>query len=212
MSGSTKDFEHGVFGDGESGLKDTQRTGTACPILHAAQYRGCRRYEPPETCEYAGLKIRCMRRRSFGRADQLDQSRQGANGRVGCFVFGIGTITPEPAGLEMNQAGIGSLDSSKVEYRTIRRVDIPSVDQDVAFAYQRHQPRCSAGITGIERDARLVEIEKCEPRALSLGREGRRAAKRVAIGRFDFLDGRAEIGEQPGAIARRGRTSDLDNP
>src|SRR6267142_329649 len=64
----------------------------------------------------------------------------------------------------------------------------------------------------VECDARLVEIEKCKPRAVPSRRQRRGAAKRVALRRFDFLSGSAEIGEQTCAIARRGAAPDLDNP
>ncbi len=92
----------------------------------------------------------------------------------------------EPAGFEMNEAGIFPLERGEIECRTIRRVDIAAVDQDVATADQLGQARRSAGIIGIERDARLVEIEEREPRALPFRRQWRGAAKRIALGWLDL--------------------------
>ena len=111
----------------------------------------------------------------------------------------------------MNEAGIFLPERGKIECRTIRRVDIAAVDQDIAIADQLGQPRRGAGIIGIEHDARLVEIQEREPRALAFRRQWRGAAKRVTLRRFDLLNGRTEVREQPGAVARRRSTSDLDN-
>ncbi len=49
-------------------------------------------------------------------------------------------------------------------------------------------------------------------RSWPCGVSGAVRAKRIARGRFDLLHVGAEIGEQPRAIARRRRASDLDNP
>jgi hypothetical protein len=112
----------------------------------------------------------------------------------------------------MNQAGIFLPERGKVERRTIRRVDVAAINQDVAIADQRAQARRGAGIIGIEHDARFVEVQEREPGALALWGQWRGAAKRIALRRLDLLNGRTEIREQPRAIARRRSTSDFDNP
>src|SRR6476619_7592151 len=100
----------------------------------------------------------------------------------------------------------------EIECRTIRRIDVAAVEQNVASIDQLGQARCSVWVIRIERDARLVEIEKRKPGAVPFRRQRRSATQRIARRRFDFLNGCAEIGEQAGTIARRGRASDLDNP
>ena len=147
----------------------------------------------------------------FDRTNQFYQSGQRANRRVGRLEFRVRTLMAEPARFEMNEAGVFPFERGKIEGRAIRRVDIAAVDQDVAIADQFGQPRRSAGIIGIERDARLVEIQERKPRALSLGGEWRGAAKRIALEWLDLPDRRTEVREQAGAVTRRCRTSDLDN-
>jgi hypothetical protein len=61
----------------------------------------------------------------------------------------------------------------------------------------------------IERDARFVEVEEREPGALPFGVNGARGAA-ITVRRLDFQDGRAEIGEQTRAVARRS-APDLDD-
>ena len=181
-----------------------RRLAAAAPVLHAAQHRRGGGDKTPEAGEDAGLEIRRMHRRSLGRPDQFYQSRQRANGRVGRREFCIRPLAAEPARFEMNEAGIPLLDRREIERRTIRRIDVAAIEQDVAGADQFRQARRCARIVRIERDARLVEIEKREPGAVPFRRQRRGAAKRVALRRLDLLNGRAEIGEQARAIARRG--------
>src|SRR5882672_8492031 len=99
----------------------------------------------------------------------------------------------------------------KVECRTVRRIDIAAVDQDVAVADQLRQAQRGAFVTRIERDARLVEVEEREPGALPFRCIRCGVAKRIALGRLDLLNARTEVSKQARAIARRRRTSDLDN-
>src|SRR5260370_30375640 len=112
----------------------------------------------------------------------------------------------------MNEAGMALLDAGRVECRTIRRVDVTAVDQDVTVLDQFRQKRRGARVIGIERDAGFVEIEKCKPGAVPFRRQRRGAAKRIALWWFDLLNGRAEIGEQPAALARAGGAPDPDTP
>ena len=189
-----------------------RRLAAAASVLHAAQHRRGRGDEAPEAGEDAGLEVRRVHRRSLDRPDQFYQPGQRANGRVGRREFCIRPLAAEPARLEMDEAGIPLLDRREIERRTIRRIDVAAVEQDVAAADQFRQARRCVRIVRIERDARLVEIEKCEPGAVSFRRQRRGAAKRVALRRLDLLNGRAEIGEQARAIARRGAAPDLDNP
>ena len=211
MSPCTNDFEHGVFGDCDARLEDAERTGAAVSVLHPAKHRRCRCDKAPEAGEDPGLKIRRVHRRPLGRTDQFDQARQRANRGVRGLEFRIRPFTAEPADIEMNEAGIFLPERGKIQCRTIRRVDIAAVDQDIAMADQLRQARRSAGIMGIEHDARLVEVQEREPCAPAFRRQRRGAAKRITLRRFDLLNGRPEVREQPGAVARRRSTSDLDN-
>ena len=103
------------------------------------------------------------------------------------------------------------LDRGEIECRTIGRIDVAAVEQDVAAFDQRGQARCRVWIFPIERDARFIEIEERETGALTFRRQRRRAAQRITVGRLDFQDGRAEIGEQTRAVARRSGAPDLDD-
>ena len=175
-----KRLEHDVFGHRDRGLEDAQAAGAPAPVLHAAQRRRGGGDKTPETGEDAGLEVRRMHRRALCRADQFYESRQRANGRVGRREFCIGPLAAEPARFEMDQTGISLLDRLEVERRAIRRIDVAAIEQDVAGADQFRQARRCVGIVRVECDARLVEIEKCEPRAVSSRRQRRGTAKRVA--------------------------------
>ncbi len=205
-------LEHDVFGDGDAGLENAQATGSPAPVLHAADDRGCGGDESPQAGKDAGLEIRRVHRRSFDRSDQLYQSRQRANGRIGRLELSVRALVAEPACLDVNEAGMALLDRGKIERRTIRRIDVAAIDKDVAVFDQFRQARRGVRIAGIERDARFVEIEKRKPRALPFRRQRRGPAKRIACGWFYLLNARAEIGKQPRAVTRRSRTPDLDNP
>jgi len=135
-----------------------------------------------------------------------------ADGRVRRGKIRVRPLTAEPACFDIKEAGIPLLDGLEIERRTIGRIDVAAVDQNVAGADKFRQAKRCIRIFRVERDARLVEIEKCKPRAVPSRRQRRGAAKRVALRRFDFLNGSAEIDEQTGAIARRGAAPDLDNP
>ncbi len=104
------------------------------------------------------------------------------------------------------------LDRGKIDVGTTGSVDIAAVEQDVAAADQLGQARRCLCMMAVERDARFVEIEKRKPCALPFRRQWRGAADWITARWFDFLNGRAEIGEQAGAIAGRGGAPDLDNP
>ena len=205
-------FEHDVFGDRDAGLEDAERTAAAAPVLHAAQHRGCRRDKTPEAGEDAGLEIRRMHRRALGRPDQFDQPGQRADRRVRRFKLRIRTRAAEPAHVEMNEAGITLLDACEIEGRAIRHIDVAAVEQNVACADQFGQADRCAVVACVQRDARLVEIEKRKPGAVPFRRQRRGLSQRIAGRRLDFLYARTKIGEQAGAIARRGRAPDLDNP
>ncbi len=206
-----KRLEHDVFGHGDRGLEDAQAARAPAPVLHAAERRRGGGDETPETGEDAGLEVRRVHRRAICRADQFYQSRQRANGRVSRGEICIRSLAAEPACLEMDQSGIGLPDRLEVDRRTIRSIDVTTVEQDVAGADQFRQARGGVRIVRVERDARFVEIEKRKPRAVSSRRQRRGAAKRIAVRRLDFPDGGAEIGEQTGAVACRCAAPDLDN-
>ena len=165
-----------------------RRLAAAAPVLHAAQHRRGRGDETPEAGEDAGLEIRRMHRRSLDRPDQFYQARQRANGRVGRREFRVGPLAAEPARFEMDEAGIALLDRREIERRAIRRIDIAAIEQDVAAADQFRQARRCVRIVRVERDARLVEIEKCEPGAVPSRRQRRGAAKRVTLRRLDLAE------------------------
>ena len=125
-------LEHDVFGHRDAGFEDAQGVRASPPVLHPAQHRGSRRDKAPEAGEDAGLEIRRMHRRPLDRPDQFYQSGQRANGRVRRFEFRIRPLAAEPAGIKMDKAGVALLDRSKIESRTIRRIDVAAVEQDVA--------------------------------------------------------------------------------
>ena len=160
--------------------KMLRRLAAAAPVLHAAQHRRGGGDKTPEAGEDAGLEVRRVHRRSLDRPDQFDQPRQRANGRVGRREFCIGPLAAEPARFEMDEAGIALLDRREIERRAIRRIDLAAIEQDVAGADQFRQARRCVRIVRVERDARLVEIEKREPGAVPFRRQRRGAAKRVA--------------------------------
>ncbi len=204
-------FEHDVFGHGDAGFEDAERTAPPSLVLHATQHRRCRGDKSPEAGKNAGLEIRRMHRRPLGRPDQLYQPGQRTNGGVGRLKFGVRALVAEPACREMNEAGMTLFQRGKIECGAIRRIDVPAIEQDVASADQFGEAQGCGGIIRVEGDARFVEIEKRKPRAPPLRRQRCGAAQRIACGGFDFLDGCTEIGEQARAIARRGRAPDLDN-
>ncbi len=185
-----------------------RRAGAAAPVLHAAEHRRGRGDKAPEAGEDAGLEVRRVHRRPLGRPDQFYQPRQRANGRVSRREICIRSLAAEPARLEMDQAGIVLPDRREVE-----SPDNPPHrrrDRRAGCRRRRSVPpgeTAAFGIVRIERDARLVEIEKRKPRAVSFRRQRRGAAKRIALRRLDLPDGGAEIGEQTGAVARRRRCS-----
>src|SRR5215203_3151461 len=113
----------------------------------------------------------------------------------------------EPAGFDMDEQRMFALQRGEIDGRTIRRVDIAAIDQNVAAGDQFGETCSGSPAVRIEHDTRLVEIEKREPRALPLRRQRRGAAKRIALRRFDLLNRCAEIGKQPRTITTRRRTS-----
>jgi hypothetical protein len=96
--------------------------------------------------------------------------------------------------------------------RSNGRIDIAAVEQNVAAADQFDEARACVLMVRIERNTRLVEIEKRKPRTMSCRRQRRGVAKRIALRRLDLVNGGAEISQQTRAIARCSTASDLDNP
>ena len=185
----------------------------AAPVLHAAQHRRCRRDKTPEAGEDAGLEIRRMHRRSLGRPDQFYQPGQRADGRVGRFEFRIGPLAAEPARVEMNEAGITLLDRREIEGRAIRRIDVAAIEQNVAGADQLGQARrCAGDRSGSSATLDLLKLRNANQALCPFGVNGAALRSGSPVRRLDFLNGRAEIGEQARAIARRSRAPDLDNP
>src|SRR5712664_4051687 len=132
-------LKHNVFGDRNARFENRQLAGAAVSIVHAAQHGRRRCYKAPQAGKDAGLEIGCVNRRPFDWPDQLHQSRQRPNGRVGRLKIPVWTLTAKPACFDMNKARIVSLERGKVECRTVRRIDIAAVDQDVAVDDQLRQ-------------------------------------------------------------------------
>ncbi len=191
-------LEHDVFGDRDARLIEAELAGAAIAVVHAAEHAGGGGNKAPQPAENAGLEIRRPDAgRSFRRPDQLDEADEGANGRISRFEAVIGTTGAEPAGLDMDQAGVVLLQRGNVEGRAVRRVDVAAVDQDIAA---RGNPGELRGVTGLQHDARFVEIQKGKKSAGALRRERSAAAQGIAGWRLDLLDGGAEIGKQAGAV------------
>ena len=101
----------------------------------------------------------------------------------------------------------------EIESRAIRRIDVAAIEQNVASADQFGQARRSAGVAcGSSATLDLLKLRNANQALCPFGVNGAVRRSGSPGRRFDFLHGRAEIGEQARAIARRGRASDLDNP
>ena len=181
MSPRDKQLEHDVFGDGDAGLEDAEASWTRPrPSCMRPSTEDAAAIKPQRPAKIPVWKSgACIGGPSAGPTSFIKPG-QRADRRVRRFELRIRPLAAEPAHVEMNEAGIALLDRGEIERRAIRRIDVAAIEQDVAVADQFGQARRCAGIVRVERDARLVEIEKRKPGAVPFRRQRRGAAKRIA--------------------------------
>ena len=141
-------LEHNVFGDRNARFEDRQLAGSAVSIVHAARHGRRRRYKAPQAGKDAGLEIGCVNWRSFDWSDQLHQSRQRTNGRVGRLKIPVWTFAAKPTCFDMNKARIVSLEHGKINAgQSAASISRPSIrmSQSPISSVRRNEALSSVG-------------------------------------------------------------------